>query len=195
MLSLQWDLKTAQDCTAIAGGTINAIHAHYYSPSHHSVDRSSSVLYLVGALLPLVCIICKRDSQQQVRESAINGFKKGLTILNHMYPAFGNARHALRRLHKIIASAMRAINDFHEAGPESELLAMDENAIVTNLPNFFSFEPWLDSSIDLVNGQLQIDGSWPFHMNDVTGSDFQGSADDGIETEWVKNLLNNDMLF
>lgn len=196
MLSLKYTSKTAEDSCAIAASSINAIHSHYNSPLYHPVDRSAAILYLVGALLPLVCIICKKENVQKVRSDAIDAFKKGVTILNHMYPNFGNARHALRRLHRIIASAMRAIREFHKA--ESNTLPSDFAAetLAPDLPDFFHFDPWFHSSIDIANQQLQIDSSLPFNFNVEAESDFQGSADGGFETGRIESMLNDhELLF
>jgi hypothetical protein len=199
MLSLKYTAKTAEDSTTIATSSINAIHDRYNSSLYHPVHRSAAVLYLVGALLPLVCIICKKENAEKVRSDAIDAFKKGITILNRMYPNFGNARHALRRLHRITASTMRAIREFQK--PDSEMLATNVNDLAmetyaSDLPEFFHFDPWLHSRTAIADQQLQINSSLPYNFAVGARSEFHGSMGDGFETGQIESMLNDyEMLF
>lgn len=179
ILSLKYNSKIAVECTTIAASSVNAVHSHYYSQSYHPVNRFHLVFYLVGALLPLVCIIVKKDNNQQLRAEAIDAFKKGLAVLNDMYPSYGTARHSRRRLNRIIASAMRAIDDFHNA--ESESFAITTNDLASenlnpNLPDIFHYDQWFDPSVDMSSDQIQMDGSLSFHLNTGAEPDFQASA-------------------
>lgn len=199
MLSFKYNSKTAEECAKIAASSINAIQLHYHSTLYHPVARWASILFLVGAILPLVCIICKKENVQQVREDSIDAFKRGVAILNHMYPTSANARHALRRIQRIIASAARSIREFSR--PELEVVDVNANehgpdALGSELPDFFNYDPWFHSSIDMADQQLHIDESLPFNFNIGAESDFQDGAEGGIDMGRIESMLDDyEMLF
>lgn len=117
MLSFSYSTTTASECISIAGSSITAIATHNASSYHRPTDRYSSALYLVGALLPLICIILKasNDNGFDARSDAIALFKQGLQMLHDMAPNFSLARHVLERLRRVILTVKQAIKRFHDA--------------------------------------------------------------------------------
>jgi hypothetical protein len=81
MLSFTYDLETAVDCVAIATSSIEAMQFHRTSPVQSGVGRFATVLYLLSAILSLVCVVVKPDNQPQTRAVAIEAFKLGLSHL------------------------------------------------------------------------------------------------------------------
>ncbi|OQU93634.1 Fungal specific transcription factor domain-containing protein [Cladophialophora immunda] len=110
MLSLEYDYQTAVECVSIAIGSINAIGQYINSDLHRRTDRFSSVLYVQGAILSLVCIIIKSGNPPQLRTDAIEQFKKGLQLLNQLRSDYPLARHALSSISRIIHETNLAIS-------------------------------------------------------------------------------------
>ena len=192
MLSLKYNDTTAEDVLSIASSSINAIHDHHNSQIYKPTERWSSVLFLTGALLPLVCVIVKSENTQQRRVDAIEVFKKGLSLLYQMAPNFGTARHALARLQRIIASATQTINRLHSA----ELFSLDPKDFATEslfpqITDLFNHDHCADPERDLLNEQFQ--GPFSFNMNSMADPDFPGIADHA-DALWVDDFLNNRLM-
>jgi hypothetical protein len=191
MINMSYDNITAESCVTIAGSSIDAIYIYLSSQVQRPTDRWSSVLYLVGALLPLVCIIVKNDIVQKTRADAIEAFKKGLSLLNSMSPNFSWARHTLRRIHRIVGTAKRAIQIFDNAG----LFSLDPREFVetdTQVPqitDFFNPDNWVNMDKDIFN-QPQMGINSMFSFNDVTDPSFPSTADE-MDAFWVEDFLNN----
>lgn len=187
MLTLKYDAATASDCVAISTSSIDAISTHLNVKGYNPSDRWASVLYLIGSLLPLVCIIVRKENVQQTRADAIETFKRGVTILSNLAPNFGLARHTLRRLHKIIGTAMQAI---HEADTSAlDPKDFETEILAPQITDLFSGTHQLDLPKDLLDQQIgEAVGYDTFSMQDFPG--------EGIDESWLDNLLNNEhMLF
>ncbi|OCK75226.1 hypothetical protein K432DRAFT_177297 [Lepidopterella palustris CBS 459.81] len=186
ILGSRYSEATADECVSIATSTIEALHAHHACQLHKPTGRFSSVLYLVGALLPLVCIIVKRDNKKSTRAQAIDSFKKGLTIFNGMYSNYTVARHTLRRLHRIIETAKRAILNFHN----SESLTIDPkdvpptDALVPQMSDFFGHDQRNGADEDVLN-QLLNGFQNGFHNLDT---DIRNTAEE-MDAFWVDDDL------
>ena len=183
MLALNYDDKTARDCISIAASSIDGIHAHYHSPSYRPTDRFSSVLYLVGSLLPLICIIIRSENDGEARADAIDAYQKALSMLKLMSPNFSAARHTLRRLHRVIATTERAIHKFHDA----EYIALDPTefgteTLVPQISEIFNHNYQLDLDMNMLNQQLN--GHFMDGMNNMLNFDVSGAAE-GVDSFWV----------
>ena len=187
MLSLKYDDQTAEKVISITASSINAMHDHYGSSVYTPSERWSSVLFLTGALLPLVCVIVKSDNPQQRRADAIDLFKKGLYLLYQMAPNFGVARHSLARLQHIIGSVTRAIDRFHSNQLFSvEAKQMDAQHLLPEFTELFNTEYSVDPERDIFNEQLN--GPLTLNMNSLD-SDLSGT--DHLDKFWVDDFLNN----
>lgn len=111
MFSLKYTEEDAAQCLSVAASTINSVHAYHTSKKLPN-NRFHMVLFIVGALLTLVCIIIKPTNSQQIRAEAIEVYLKGLGILYEEAPKFHSARHALQRLSRLIHTAKSAIQRF-----------------------------------------------------------------------------------
>jgi len=180
ILSLKYNDAIAEECVSIAASSIDALHIHHGSQAHKPTGRFSSVLYLVGALLPLVCIIVKSDNVQQTRADAIEAFKKGLSMMNQMYPNFSCARHTLRRIRRIVATAKKAISRFHHAEPFAvEPKEFEAETLIPPVTNFFNLDHQMDGDEDMLNQML----------NGIsTSPDFSGMTDT-MDVFWVDDDL------
>jgi len=112
MLTLRYCEVTADECVTIACNSIGAIRTYCSSVVHAPTDRFSSVLYIVVALLSLVCVIIKTDNPQLLRARAIDTFKIGINFLRELAPTYSTSRHALRYSHRVWESAEQAIDKF-----------------------------------------------------------------------------------
>jgi hypothetical protein len=182
ILSLNYSEKTADEVVAIASSTVDALHAYHSRALDKPTGRFSSVFYSVAPLLNLVCIIVKADNPTETRHKAINSFKKGLTTFNDMYSNFTLARHTLRRLHRIIETAKRAILKFHGAElQDTTPRELQFDTIMPHISDFFNQNP-VDGDDDMLN-QL-ING---FSTNDT--SMVRGTGGEEIDGFWVDDEL------
>lgn len=204
MLNMQYDNLTATQCVTIAKSSIDAVNLYLSSSVHRPTDRFSSVLYLVGALLPLVCIIVKNDNEPATRGNAISSFKKGLSLLNAMSPNFSWARHTLRRIHRIIGTAKKAIEVFDNAGmfllDPSEFFEGD--TLAPQYTDFFNMDSWTnmdkDMSNPVLNGGAQgvlsfgtgLGGNNGDVNMDLSNPDFPSTAGE-MDSFWVEDFLSN----
>lgn len=175
MLSLDYDNRTAEDCVSIAGSSIDAIAICHKSPFFRLTDRFSSVLYLIICLLPLVCVIIKKDNPQQTRQKAIAAFQTGHGILKEMAPNYHVARHALRRSDRIFTSVLQAI--------ERDGLSPSEPGVadaVTPVPQYTDF--FNDLRIDLDWNMLGQTSDGPVtygnDMCDAVSQDFDANGNE-----------------
>lgn len=149
MLSLKYSSSTATEVLAIAASTVNAAHQYYLSASWKPVDRLATILYLIGALLSLVCIIVKNDNPPQMRSAAIDSYKQGLNMLYEMAPNFSAARHCLQRIHRIIVTAKQAIRRFNlPESSTSEEMILDPDDLTTLMNKPSIIDPWLTMELD-----------------------------------------------
>ena len=109
MVDLQYDDRTAEGCVSIATDTINTIHAIHTSTLSQRTDRYSSVIFLAGAIIPLICIIVKDNNRDGVRATAVDSFHKALALLQDISPGLEFARLTLQRLRRIVDAANKAI--------------------------------------------------------------------------------------
>jgi hypothetical protein len=184
ILTLEYDDASAKDCVLIAGNTIDALYSHHISPHCQASDRYSIVLYMVGALLPLVCVIVKSDNVRQTRADAIDSYQKGLSLLTQLAPNFSGARHALRRLHRIIGTAKQSIRKFrqNEAAP-LDVGDFGPETQVPEIMDFLNHDLWMGTENDLLYQQLN-NGSLAYGSNHVTDAECSGIADE-IRAFWT----------
>lgn len=157
MLSLKYCTRTAAETLAIAASSVDAIHDYRHSSSWQPTDRLAAVLFLIGALLSLVCIIVKNDNSLEMRGTAIESYKKGLTMLYELAPNFSAARHSLQRIHSIIVTAKQAIRRFNV--PETSALPevlLDTDNMNSLMNDSHVFEPWMNMEPDHVSQQYGV---------------------------------------
>lgn len=149
------DARTAEDYAAIAADSIGMIQKQSGPEMHKSV-RWSAVFYLMATLLPLVSIILRSDNAQTTRAAAIEAYTKGQSMLDKLAPEFGSARHALRRIHRIVFAAKRAIRKFREG--ETSPLSQNAMQLETADPlvdfDFYAADALLDPEKDEFNEML-----------------------------------------
>ena len=191
MLSLGYGETMASECVSIASNSIDVISACFAAPSHKPTDRFSSTLYLVGSLLPLVCVIAKHDNKPTTRSKAIEAFQKDLALLQEMAPNFSAARHSLRRLHRVIKTTVRAI----ESSQNAEQLALqtselESEIIVPQITEFFNHDYQVDFDMDMNIFYDQFNGSFGHNTGNMMDPGFSGAAT-GTDTFWTdEDFLN-----
>ena len=110
MLSLDFQQSTAEACAPISANSINAIHGYHASSLHQQTERYSSVIYLTGAIIPLICILLKGKNTNEMQSMAISSLNKGLSLLQDIAVGFNLARTTLQQLHRVIRAVNRAIS-------------------------------------------------------------------------------------
>lgn len=172
MLGLSYDDEIARDCVSIATSSINSIYASYHAPSHRPTDRFSSVLYLVGSLLPLVCVIVRGENIRQTQTDAIEAFNKDLSLLQDMAPNFSAARHTLQRLSRVIKTTERAIRRFHN---EEQFVfdpkEFETETLVPQITEFFHNDNHLDLDMNAIN---EFSGPFMYGANNQLDGDLSG---------------------
>lgn len=151
MLNMAYDDTMARTCIAIAANSIDAVEKHRASQISDPTGRWSFGFYIVGALLPLVCIIVKRDNNPSLCSEAIGLFKRGLSMLNAMAPNSGLARHALGHLQGIIVSAKQAMSRFQMEPLDDNSAAENSTNDISELSDLFDLDVRVDLSEDMLN--------------------------------------------
>lgn len=187
MLSLEYDEKTAEDCVFIAGSSIDAIFLCQNSPLFRLTDRFSSVLYLIICLLPLVCVIIKKNNPQQARRNAIAAFQKGHDVLKNIAPNYNMARHALQRSDRIFTSVLQAI-ERDELSPSDTGIA----EAVTLVPQYADFFNDLRMDLDWNMSSQTPNGPVTFgnDMGDAVSQDFAANHNT-MSTLWSDEFIRH----
>lgn len=184
LLTAAYDGATAKDCVSIATNSIEIIHAQFISPTYRSTDRFSSVLYLIGSLLPLICVIVKGENDGQTCADAIDALTRDLSMLSQMSPYFSVARHTLRRLHRVIQTTRRAISRCHHA----EQLMLDLNdfeaeTLVPQITDFFNNDYRVDLDMDMLDQTLYGPLMYETSSGLLPGNENVGSQTDYMWTD------------
>lgn len=149
MLSLSHDEATANNCIAIASQSIDIIATIYRASTAHSADRFTLVLFLVGCLVPLTCVILKKENDVAVRRAAAEPFGQFLALMRDMAPHFSAARHTLQRLSKIIATTERAVQALNVTEITSPLPSLEHEDLALDLAAFFDTDGQLSFGMDM----------------------------------------------
>ncbi|KAK5023402.1 hypothetical protein LTS07_009277 [Exophiala sideris] len=128
MLNLTHDDNTAHECVSIASQSINVAHSMYHAAAFHSSDRFMLCVYLVGGLIPLICVILRKANNIEHRSAAAAAFQRNHSLLRDMAPGFSVARHSLQRMNRIIATTQKVIG------------SLGEDDLVSTLPSFEDFD-------------------------------------------------------
>jgi hypothetical protein len=133
----------------------------------------------MGSLLILVCVIVKSDVDQFTRSTAIDTFKRGLSIHDELSTNFTMARHALHRMHRIIGRTQKVINSFQSA----DQLQLEE--LGPQITDFFNTDPsWMmDWDIDINN--------LPFNGQSANMLPTGSVGGDDLDSFWTVDLFSN----
>lgn len=194
ILKTVYEDSTARDCVSIAASSIEAVSVQHASSHYKATDRYSSVVYLVNALLPLVCVIVNETNIRQTRTDAIVSFEKGLSILKGLSPNFSAARHTLRRLDRIIATVERTISNIRRTDdftfdPEE----LDAATFLPNMAGLFNYDLWKDSNGDLIDKSLQGQVDFEYNVHDRGIVNCSG-ASNGTNGMWIDGDIMNSQI-
>ncbi|KAI9743674.1 MAG: hypothetical protein M1818_002990 [Claussenomyces sp. TS43310] len=186
MLGLKYNDTNAAECVAIAASSVNAIHTFNASPLHQPTDRFSSLLYLVGAIIPLICVIVRRDNVAQTRTDAIEAFKRNLEMMEEMSPNFTQAGHALGRLQWIVGTAKRTFELVISADhPVADVRDIHTDALAPPAGDFFNYDHWMDLDKDIFNPQHSGALTYNLNLNHVMDPNvFHGTTDE-MDALWL----------
>jgi hypothetical protein len=109
MLTLKYQPRTAEVSVKIASNSVNAIYSRHTSPLRQQIERYPSVLYITGALIPLICVIVNENEKSEIKLIAIQSFQKALFVLQDIAPGLAFARLTLQQLRKSVLAANKAI--------------------------------------------------------------------------------------
>lgn len=186
MLSLKYDDRTAEDCVSIAASSIDAISISQSPPLFRLTDRFSSVLYLIMCLLPLACVIIKKDNLPETRLKAIAAFQKGHDIIKEIAPNYNMARHALQRSDRIFTSVLQAIEREGLSPPDPGLA--DAATVVPQYNEFFN-DLRIDFDWTMLGPSSNGAVTYGNDLGDAIGHDF-GANDNGVGTFWSDGFVN-----
>lgn len=135
MVGLTYERRTAQLCVEIATEVINAVEL-YSSTTPKRIDRYAYTLYLTGAIVPMICIIIRRNNGDDLILPAINLLNRSLKLLEAIAQGLSFARYSLEQLDRPIQVARQMINSHwpqysHSASVNFNLLASP----MTLIPN------------------------------------------------------------
>ncbi|KAL6229533.1 hypothetical protein BDW75DRAFT_245649 [Aspergillus navahoensis] len=101
--------EAAAACVNIATHSIDVVHLLHYSFLHRPTERYSSVTFLAGAMIPLICVLLRERPGSELFTSAVEPFRKALSIMQGLAPAFAYARHILARFRSNVVLAEKRI--------------------------------------------------------------------------------------
>ncbi|EXJ77935.1 hypothetical protein A1O3_09094 [Capronia epimyces CBS 606.96] len=110
MVSLRYEKKTARLCIEIATEVVNAVELYYSSKEPRRADRYAYTLHLTGAIVPMICIIVRRDNADDVVRPAIHLFHRSLKIMQAISHGLAFARRTLDQLGRPIHVARNMID-------------------------------------------------------------------------------------
>lgn len=172
MVSLRYEARTAQLCIDIATDVVSAIELSYSSPVPKRTERYAYALHLTGAIVPMICIIVRRDNSEELVGPAIGLFKRAMRVMEAIAVGFAFARRALMQLRRPIRAAMEIVDS--RAGPAGD----GTGAGLQNTQNTSSAQNVMPTPTSLVQGQLW-GGDVPMAAADSAG------VDAGVE-EWQR---------
>ncbi|KEF51120.1 uncharacterized protein A1O9_12843 [Exophiala aquamarina CBS 119918] len=105
MVSLSFSSRTAETCVEIAKVSTDLVSEFHVSSWSQRTDRFSSVIFLAAALIPLICILVRHDSRDELREKAIAPYCKALKIIQDHSNSLAFAQNILQRLGCLIDAA------------------------------------------------------------------------------------------
>jgi hypothetical protein len=141
-------------------------------------------------LLPLVCVIIKKDNLQQTRQNAIAAFQKGLDIIKALATNYNMARHALQRSDKIFTSALQAIE--RDGLSPSDVRMADTIMPVPQYTDFFNdlrIELDWDMFGQTSNGAMTYGNG----MDEAVSQGFVAN-DNGMSSLWSHGFLDQSSL-
>ncbi|KAG9600509.1 hypothetical protein KCU77_g3278, partial [Aureobasidium melanogenum] len=128
MLNCRDNGSMAEDCFQAASSSIDALVSYIASPYFGPMDRFSITVYATGALSNLGFIITNNNNPEELRKKAIRPFSDGVTMLTHMAPGSGSARHCLQRMYRTVHTVRKTIDNLESPGRDSgnDFDAIDE---------------------------------------------------------------------
>ncbi|OCK83029.1 hypothetical protein K432DRAFT_423665 [Lepidopterella palustris CBS 459.81] len=110
MVSLRYEKRTAQLCIEIATDVVNAVELSYSSSVPKRTERYAYALHLTGAMVPMICVIVRRNNGEDLIRPAIHIFNRSLKIMEAISYGFSFARHTLHQLRRPIRAAREIID-------------------------------------------------------------------------------------
>ncbi|KAF9886973.1 hypothetical protein FE257_010714 [Aspergillus nanangensis] len=105
----EYSREAANLCIGIATHSINVVHLIHSSFLNRPVERYSSVTFLAGAMIPLICVIMKENTNSDLFSMAVNPFKRALGIIQSLAGTFPYAHHTLARLGSNLSVACKKV--------------------------------------------------------------------------------------
>lgn len=109
MLSLQYQARAAETCVKIAANSVNAIYTRHMSAERKPTERHASVLYIAGALIPLICVIINDNERDELKAIATHSFRKALFVLQDIAIGYAPAQRTLQQFQTSVVAANKAI--------------------------------------------------------------------------------------
>lgn len=111
-MSLKFDQVVERESLLTAASSVDAIH-NFWTRYHNNADRYFCTIFLIGAIMPLSCMIVRSDPNVY-RIEAVTSFRKALKVMEEIGEGFALARRMIERLQGVIDAAIRPIMLDHE---------------------------------------------------------------------------------
>ncbi|KIX91958.1 uncharacterized protein Z520_12347 [Fonsecaea multimorphosa CBS 102226] len=109
MISLTYGIDVAKSCIDIAREVVSVVETFYTSQRTNRCARHAYLQHLVGALVPMTCIIVRQDNGEELTRPAITLFQKALKLMETFAQGSFLARHVLQHMQRPIKAARDAI--------------------------------------------------------------------------------------
>lgn len=105
MVGLRYGKRTAELCIEIATEMVNAIELSYSASTARRAERFGYALHLTGAIVPIICVIVRRDNTEELVLPAIHLLDRSLKIMEAISYGLSFARRTLHQLRRPIRVA------------------------------------------------------------------------------------------
>jgi len=105
MVSLRYEKRTAELCIEIATEMVNAVDLSYSTNMPRRSERFGYALHLTGAIVPMICVIVRRDNTEELVLPAIHLLDRSLRIMEAISYGLSFARRTLHQLRRPIRVA------------------------------------------------------------------------------------------
>lgn len=105
MVSLRYEKRTAELCIEIATEMVNAVDLSYSTNMPRRSERFGYALHLTGAIVPMICVIVRRDNTEELVLPAIHLLDRSLRIMEAISYGLSFARRTLYQLRRPIRVA------------------------------------------------------------------------------------------
>jgi hypothetical protein len=98
MINLRYERRTAKLCIKVATDIVNAVELSNSSNLPRQAERYAYTIYLTAAMIPMICIVVRKENDEDLVGPAICLLNRSLKIMEGLSHEWSSARCTLRQL-------------------------------------------------------------------------------------------------